>query len=160
MQSMDDKAMVEQIIMDVLSSAISKADFFMPVPVKSSGYSQHNQSPILSGPSAELAYSCIDTCLTTRNIGLIDLVADRLTCNSGLGIDVARERTVGLLLPLISLLVAADGDINIPGLKKLGRFSVSIYMDESSLWIPTVKEITWILDTVILARDVEFLLKT
>lgn len=152
--------MVERIITDLLSWAVLKADFFMPVAVKPSAYSQRSQPPISSDPSAELAYSCIETCLTTRNIGLIDSVVDRLTSMFDPGTHVALERTVGVLLPLTSLLVASDCDTNIPGLGKLGYFSVSTYMNDLSQWIPTGEEIAWILDAVILARDAELLWKT
>ncbi|KAI5830724.1 hypothetical protein K523DRAFT_415626 [Schizophyllum commune Tattone D] len=137
-----DKIILEHTVKDLVATAISKVDFFVPVPVHywSSYYSKPTPRP---GPAVASTY--IDLCLSTDNESLLDDVVARLTDVSDLPAAESYSRAENALLPLLPLVgekvkARTNGTPHLPGsLQRLFDVTFQLYLSGMSQTSPSEK---------------------
>ncbi|KAL1723986.1 hypothetical protein EV715DRAFT_286048 [Schizophyllum commune] len=136
-----DKIILEHTVKDLVATAISKVDFFVPVPVYwSSYYSKPTPRP---GPAVASTY--IDLCLSTDNESLLDDVVAKLTDVSDLPAAESYSRAENVLLPLLPLVgetvkARTNGTPHLPGsLQRLFDVTFQLYLSGMSQTSPSKK---------------------
>ncbi|KAL1723987.1 hypothetical protein EV715DRAFT_245605 [Schizophyllum commune] len=164
----DDKAALAQIVSDLLTTAISKIDFFAKTkeiapPRPSYTYYSTQKPSKVADPQTTMRY--IDICLRTGNEGLVEAIVGRLTDVAGVAPAVLYERADGVLLPLLPLVVAktdarpADAPV-VPGMQRLFDQTIQIYLRSLSHANPSEENVRTLIRLCILRGGTGLLVNT
>ncbi|KAL1695544.1 hypothetical protein GGG16DRAFT_121735 [Schizophyllum commune] len=127
----EERATLLSMRTDLLSFAVSKADFYAPAKP------ENPRAAPSAEPSSDIAIAYIDACLQTENEGLVADIVSRLTDLSGLLSAEKHLRTTKVLLPLLPL-VGEKVDARpasapvVPGLDQLCEYTVKLFLSDLS----------------------------
>ncbi|KAL1704972.1 hypothetical protein EV121DRAFT_204515 [Schizophyllum commune] len=123
----EERATLVSTITDLLSFAMSKADFYAPAKPENARVAPSTE------PTPDIAIAYIDACLNTGNEGLVDDIVSRLTDLSGLSSADKHLRTTKVLLPLLSSVgekvgARPAGAPVVPGVGELCEYAVKLFL--------------------------------
>lgn len=151
------------LVVDTLSTAISKVHFYAGVKtVHSSDY--HRPSVTVATP--EIAFKYFEICISTGNEDLVGAIIESLTNMTNVTPTVVQERVKSVLLPLLpsvnTLLKARPpGSTTIPGVEKLYKSTVKLYLGSSSTAVgPSKEDMKLLIEACKLYGGVDLLVNT
>ncbi|KAL1741386.1 hypothetical protein HDZ31DRAFT_45534 [Schizophyllum fasciatum] len=129
--SPEERTTLSVAVFNLLSFAVSKADFFASVDTEGAGDARASTQ---ANPSPAIAIAFIDACLHTGNEILVASIVDRLTEMTGLSSADKQFRTTKVLLPLLPLVAEqvhnrSEGSPAIAGVDELYERSIKLFLD-------------------------------
>ncbi|KDQ61218.1 glycosyltransferase family 8 protein [Jaapia argillacea MUCL 33604] len=154
-----DNEILHQIVMDLISPSISKADFLAPVQVKAPpqqyGFPFYGRQPVPS-PNPDIAHSYIRVCLSTDNAPLVSRVIQKLTDGpADFTLEDKAKRASSVLLPLIDLLAKEPDLTQIKSIADMGvlcQTSINWFLLDRKI-APSKQDLSSMLTAIILGGD-------